>query len=466
MTLSDLFAYGPWKLIVLCWWPGGALIAAAWLSSPTFRIAAVTAPVVCGLAFAAVFAMAAAIAAAPFVHGGPWGTTVVGASFLIGGIVGVASSISFFGPRFMQACDGAPPVAVAESPVGHWASIVLPLVALALWCRWGYAGLRGIGHDLDARRIANFSRDFLIGLPLRLLATAILIGAAAAIILFTILLPANASAETVLKRLRGSDAAAIVASHSPAQMAKIDALRERRFGQAQERLANFDFDGARPFVRDASCTLVLPGQTPVSEVAEAEAAFEKLDSELDEGYATWRPSALSGRTLLALLPIRMTASGAPRLPFLWSSLSPDVGDLFTASTSAAQVDATYRGETVMEAWVITLRGNGRATNAAVAIKLLGTSAIDAGLADVLSRRLGRQPSGGVGSIASGAMCALWDLGTMRVRLGPAVTPYDPLPRPSSPVWLTYYDTRFFRDADKLPTQLAATYGCDVQPQSH
>jgi hypothetical protein len=64
------------------------------------------------------------------------------------------------------------------------------------------------------------------------------------------------------------------------------------------------------------------------------------------------------------------------------------------------------------------------------------------------------------------MCAMWDLGSMRVRLGPAVTSDDPSPTPDSPVWLTYYDTRFVRNSRNVPPQIAATYGCDVQLQSH
>lgn len=466
MTLRDLFAYGPWQLVAVYWWSSGGLLTAAWLSSPAFRIAAVTSPIVCGLVCAAILGMGAAIAMAPFIHGGPWGATLVGASLLIGGAVGVAASNSFFAPRLMQGCDGTPSIAGAESAMGYCASIALPLLALFLWCRWGYSGLRGVGREPDSRRIANFSRDFLIGLPLRLVITAIVIGTAAAIVRLTVIVPANASAETVLERLRGSDAAAIVAMRSPSQIAKIDTLRERRFAEAQERLARFDFDGARPLIRDAACTLLLPGHTPATELSEAETAFERLDSELDNGFATWRPSAVSGRTLLALLPVGRTASGAPHLPLLWSSLAPDVGDLFTASASTARVDATYRREKVMEAWVVTLHGSARATNAAVAIKLLGASGVDAGLADLLSRRLGREPSGGIGSTTSGAMCAMWDFGTMRIRLGPAVTPDDPSPTPDSPIWLTYYDTRFFRSSHNVPPQLAATYGCDAQLQSH
>jgi hypothetical protein len=92
------------------------------------------------------------------------------------------------------------------------------------------------------------------------------------------------------------------------------------------------------------------------------------------------------------------------------------------------------------------------------------------LPEILSRRLGRAPTGGVTTTGAGAMCAMWDFQDLKIRLGPAVEPNAPLPTPSAPIWLTYYRssvTDRYRSANLLPPELAATYDCGaLQLQSH
>lgn len=465
MTLAELFRFGPWKSVVL-WWLGGAAMLAGWLAWPASRIAAVAVPALCALLCAAIFGMTTAIFLAPFIHRRGAGRLLIAASMIVGGGAGYAAAALVFHAVATRGCDCAPLVATRESTAGFAASYALPILAFLIWCRWGFSGLSGVGRDHDSSRMANYSRQFMLRLPTRVIVTAAALFAAYAFIRWNVSLPDGLAPDAVIRRIHANEASAMIAAKSGDALGTIEKLRQARAAAAEDRLANFEFDAARPLMHDAACTLVMPGVGREPEVAESEEAFEQLESELRNGFATWRPSAASGRTVLALLPMHIE-SGVLRVPFLWSQARNSV-DPAGGTISTGRVSGTFLGEKIVDARLFTLHGGGRATNVGASLALLGTSGVDAKLPEVLSRRLGRDPVGGTSVVGSGAMCAMWEFGDLAIRLGPLTGPNDPPPTPASAVWLTYYD-RALRHAarSQLPAELAATFDCgDDQLQSH
>lgn len=463
MGVRDLFAYGPWPFI-LVFWIAAAILAAVWMTVPISRIAAVTSPELCAVSFAALGGMAASIARARFMRRRGAGMLLVVASMAIGAAAGAAAARTIFQPLLARGCDCAPLLAAQESSTGALASRLLPLLALLVWCRWVFAGLTKPDH-LDAARINDYSRFLTRSLPLRVIATVLVAGGAIAFLLTRVAVPETLPARETMARMRGASASSILVATSPAHVQKIEQLRRARAADAKERLASLDLDGARPLVREAACTLVLPRTKPEPDIAAAEEAFEKLDREIEYAFATWRPSATSGATLLELLP--MEAEGdAVRLPLMWGDTVNDS----TMTITTGRVEGRYKKRFVMDALIVTAVGRAGSFNAGVAMKLLGTSGIDARLPEIISRRLGRAPSGGVVSTAAGAMCAMWNFGDLKIRLGPAVRRGEPPPAPSEPVWLTYYRssvTDRYRASRLLPRELEATYDCGaLDSQSH
>jgi hypothetical protein len=248
---------------------------------------------------------------------------------------------------------------------------------------------------------------------------------------------------------------------------KVESLRHARGAEAERRLAAFDFDGARPLVRDAACTLVLPGEAPDANLAATHEAFHALELEFRHEMNTYQLSKVSGRTLLALIPMRVEGNTA-RLPFLWSAAKTP--QEYSAVVTTGRMDGSYQNHKVFDALIVMAQGSRNTRNAAVAMKLLGTVGTDSELPDVVSRRLGVPPMDGVSSVGDGAMCAMWAVGDLRIRLGPA-TGGAIAPRAGAQLWLTYYElpvTERMRAMNVLPADLANTYDCGsaLQVQSH
>jgi hypothetical protein len=464
MTVAELFRFGPARAIVP-WWVIGAVVPAVWTAIPLVRIAVVTEAPLLALAGASLTGMAGAIARAHYIHRPGAGRLLVAALMLCGGAAGSAAA-ALFGATMQRGCDCAPLVAAGTPPHVTVISFLLPWVTWLTWCRYVMAGVHGIGHDYDPTRIKSFSKQLMRILPLRGILTLLVTGGAAATIAIQHRPAPDAPPAVLMKTLARGNAASLALLRNADVMARIETMRKMAVNGARARLAALQLDAARPLVRTAACDLVLPGTERESDLAAVESAFAQLDAELAYEFATWQPSAASGRTLLDLLPLGGEGVG-PRFPFLWTA---PARNLAAPAREAEQdhVDVMYRNEKVMEAWVLSLAFENGSHNAASGIKLLGTSGLDAGLAEVVSRRLGRQPAGGIRTVGVGAMCAQWDVDGILVRLGPAIVPGERV-TPVSPVWISFFDRAAVEawqaNGGILGGVFAATYGCDDGRQS-
>jgi hypothetical protein len=462
MNVRDLFAYGPWRLPLIAW-VCGAIITAVWLAWPIVRISAVTSPELAGTLFGALAGIAAAIARARYFRRRGAGIVLVIAFMAAGAAAGVAGAYSLFRPIVARGCDCAPLLASHESRSGQLVSYIVPVLTLLAWCGWIFAGIAA-RTGLEGGRVNDYATFVSRVLPFRVVVTIVVLAGAALFIRTGVMVPEELGPGEILERMRGAGASSIAVAHSSSYVEKLERIRQARRVDALERLAALDLDGARALVHDAACALVLPGTKPEEDIAAAEEAFSKLDREIDYEFSTWRPSAISGRALFELLPM-VVDGDTVQLPLMWGEPATEA-----ATITTGRVEGRYRQRKVIDALIVAAVAPSRSFNAGVAMKLLGTSGIDARLPEILSRRLGRAPTGGVTTTGAGAMCAMWDFQDLKLRLGPAVDPNAPLPTPSAPIWLTYYRssvTDRYRSSNLLPPELAATYDCGaLQVQSH
>ncbi len=464
MSTAELFRHGLWEWVV-AGWISGALIAIAWTAMPVVRNAAVTDPLLLALVCAALAGMAGETARSRYVHRPGAGRLHVTVLMLFGGAAGWVAAGSLFQPILRRAVECAPLVASGMPTHVSVVSFLLPCITWILWCRYLFAGLHGMGPDLDPARIRSFSKRFLRLPALRGVLTLIVLAAAAAVIEMRYHVTADQPPRSLMKALARGDAASLALLRSRDAMERIAAARTSAVAAARERLAALQLDAARPLVRVAACDLVLPGTQIEADLASAESAFARLDDELAYDFATWRPSSVSGRTLLELVPLGSQGS-APRFPFLWVGLARNA-EAPVAAAEHDHFDIVYRDQKVMEAWVLSLQFANGARNAATTIKLLGTSGLDEGLADVVSRRLARRPAGEIQIVGAGAMCAQWNVEGVDVRLGPALIAGERV-TPASPVWISFFDRSAIEswrlNGGRLSGVFAATYGC-AQAQS-
>jgi hypothetical protein len=449
----ELFRYGPWEVIVP-FWVAGAVLVAAWLSQPLLRVLGVTEWPAAGLIGGALCATVAARACETIyidARSLPSRVTVLVAMSL-GALGGAAGALTFFAPIFKKASTCAPLVATGESDFGAFASYTIPIVLFVFWCLWLITRFPPMvlreHRSLHGRRsrYADYSEALRRRLPVRLLLT---IGWVVLTYYVAMRGPArpslNAPPEQIVEALRRhpSQAAVQGAPDWTIVARTIDESRVAVARAATAALAALRFDDARPLVAQAACGLVLPGSTAEQRLVEAEAALQTLDAE-PANSASLSPSAVEA--VVTLLPFSgREGATTPPCPFFQPSQGIEIDAAFAARLPSTNSPVSYRGRQLLDVRVTPIQplDEGPPATLEVAILVAGATGSEAGLLRIVERRLGVAPSEPPRTIGRGSMCARWDLGTVGIRVGPAVGPKisEAEMNKDSPLWITCFDER-------------------------
>jgi len=447
ISLRDLFARGPWPIVVAGWLLIGAGFGVwAWVAE--IRIPIVTQWPLTALAAGFIAWMFSALAAAKF-YAFPlrraW--PLFGGFALAGAAVGAACSRAWFQPRPIDTtlCGGTFAI---ESPAGRAAAFILPLLGLVAWFPWlmlRIPTLRRVERRMAADSSAedyHYSLAMISFVPIRAICAAIVLAVLFAVAWSRGHFDASASSELQLDALaRSPTASAVASARTPSPFARIDGLRRGEEQRALRFLDALQWDEARPAVHAAVCSLATPLARIDPRVRRAEEAFRTLEAEIDAHGGLWRPSADAARAILHLLDVRRDARGTvfPLVPAQQDSSSPAE----PTSLRSSSFVLAFHQEPLMEVRVTTARTPaGQPLVMQVALKLAGRAAAETAVFEVLEESLGGESEGRT-LIGAGAPCAVWDGNEGRIRLGPEIAPAttDDELNPTSLLWLTWSDAR-------------------------
>jgi hypothetical protein len=445
ISLRDLFAAGPWP-IVLAGWVGGIVACGLWISMPALRIPVVTFWPLAALATAGIAWMLSALAAARF-YAYPlrraW--RLYAGIAIAGGTVGALCSMSLFQPRLVELVLCAPPFAV-ESSKGRIAAWTLPILALVTWLPYvmlRIPPLRRIQHQMAGigEGDVRYGLAMISFVPVRIVSGALVVAILLPIAYRYGYLDRTAPAKRQLAALGASPTLSAVVSASPdSPFIGMDALRVAQEQRAERLLAALQWDEARPAVHAAACELVTPAAKVEERVQRADDAFRVLEAEITAS-GRWRPSAEAARAILHLLDVRRRPNGV-FFPLVVGE--QDSGsEIDPVSLRSSTFPIVFHGEPVME--VRTTVGRTRTGTPVVlqvALKLAGRAAADNAVFAVLEESLGKETIGPT-RIGAGAICAVWSTANGAIRLGPDLGPEtrDEELNLTSLLWLSWSDPR-------------------------
>lgn len=451
LSVFDLFRHGPWE-VILPLWVVGAIITAAWLSNPFFRIIPIADWKICAVIGGLIAGLLSAFAVRRiYADAG----TLVARMSMVGGMLLGAIALAWAAqgplhPTTAQASTCAPWVNIRESSLGHYVAFILPVLLYVLWCKFlimGFPALQSFAqlfpHSLEGRLHAY--SDSLKKLPFR-------IGGSIVFLLFLSIwawraISLGSSVNEIIEALRRVPPEALVGK-GIAKMAlwqRVAEARQQAERDAFSSLSNLKLDEARPLVSRAACDWVLPGQRPSAALLDIERAFRALDGEISgTASETWKPSEVATEAIIQLLPINGGSSGLPVCPLFWPS---------TAATSLPQYVSNgdirrsvslvkYRSRDLVDIRLAVLPLSERSgITIEVAMRVVGRTGGSSSLIKELVEHIGGKPSDGPRSIGNGAVCASWNLGRVGIRLGPAVGPSIPDRdmSPDSALWITCFD---------------------------
>ncbi len=452
LGLLDLFRLGPWEIIALLWVLGGVAIYSI-AARPLLRMLSVTDPALAGV-LGGMLAVFIAAQAARRRYASPrslqFNLYVLG-SMALGALALGLCAHGPFHTVAAQASSCAPRITLSESKAGYWASWLLLVLLWLFWCGYLFSGFPAARrfsqfapHSRDSR-YRQYDRGLRI-LPFRAILLLIVAGAIwtrAYLKYETVSL--ESPVEKIVAALAGLPATAFQTGEPEALLGRIEEVRLRTEGEALKALDTMELDRARPLVKRAACELLLPTSRPTKEIISAEMDFSTLDRELNAVPATenWPPSSSAVAAILRLTPINIPNSSRPICPFFWPSTNrAGARHVSQREIRTSIVPIAYRNRQLLSIrlTVIPLE-NAQPATLEVAIKVSGTTGETGELAALLESRLGQKPTEGPQTIGRGSICAHWILGSVGIRLGPAVGPQIPesAMTPKSPLWITCYD---------------------------